>query len=226
MSVLRAKLAGMRLRLALLPILLTVILIVACGGDDDGVERTATADDGTAGAQAISPGRIYIPSIDVEARLTSRQLVVWEPLPSPEGTRDVAIYDFGSERSDLGGTPGEGGNVVLSGHSLGIVGCEPAEPPCNAVFSGLRRVAAGSAVDLNLQGRLLQYQVVAMCNLPTLQFNDELYRRTTEEQSTLLTGAGNWNSEVGWSHVLIVIAKPAPRTAFEACPQGTFTGRP
>ncbi len=116
MSVLRAKLAGMRLRLALLPILLTVILIVACGGDDDGVERTATADDGTAGAQAISPGRIYIPSIDVEARLTSRQLVVGEPLPSPEGTRDVAIYDFGSERSDLGGTPGEGGNVVLSGH--------------------------------------------------------------------------------------------------------------
>ncbi len=216
----------MSLRLAILPLLLAVSLVAACGsdGDDDGVEPAA--EDATANPPAISSGSIRIPSIDVDAPLTLKQLVVGEPLPSPDGIHDVAIYDFGSMEDALGGVPGEGGNVALSGRNLGIVGCAPAEPPCNAVFRRLTSVDPGAAIDLTWRGELLRYQVVAMCNLPTLQFDDRLYQRTAEEQLSLFTGVGRWNSEVGWSHVLIVIAKPAPRTAFEACPLGTFTGRP
>lgn len=66
---------------------------------------------------------------------------------------------------------------------------------------------------------------MAKCSVPTLQFSDDLYQRTVEEQLTLMTGVGSWNNEVGWSHVLVIIAKPAPRTAVEACPQGTSSVR-
>jgi hypothetical protein len=197
------------------------LLLAACGGDNDAVP-TVTPDAGAAQPQATgSDGAIFIPSIGVGAPLTLKRLVPGEALPSPDGADDVAIYDFGSELVGLGGAPGQGGNVVLSGLNLAVEGCIGGEPPCNAVFRDLRRVAPGSAVELLWQGETYRYQVVAMCSVLAVAFGDGLYRRTAEEQLTLLTGAGNWSSESGWSHVLIVIAKPAPRTALEPCPAGT-----
>lgn len=208
-------------RLIFLSVLLPALLLAACGGGDSDVAPTATAETTLNETLANSPGSIRISSIEVDAPLTLKHLVVGEPLPSPDGTTDVAIYDFGTEASTLGGFPGEGGNVVLTGRNLAIVGCAPAEPPCNAVFRRLNRIDPGSPIEVEWQGELLEYQVVAKCSVPTLEFNDSLYRRTAEEQLTLMTGVGNWNNEVGWSHVLVVIAKPSPRTAIEACPQGT-----
>ena len=211
----------MRLRLSSLALLSVAALAIACGGSGEEPVPTATAETTTADSLANSPGSIRIPSIGVDAPLSLKHFVVGEPLPSPDGTSDVATYDFGTEADALGGFPGEGGNVVLTGRNLAIVGCAPAEPPCNAVFRGLNRIAPGSPIEVEWQGGLLEYQVVAKCSVPTLQFSDDLYQRTVEEQLTLMTGVGSWNNEVGWSHVLVIIAKPAPRTAVEACPQGT-----
>ena len=204
-------------------------LHVACGGDDKAPAPTPIATTAAGGAQpqaSSSDGAIFIPSIEVGAPLTVKVLVAGQPLPSPDGPNDVAIYDFGSDAPGLGGVPGEGGNVVLSGLNLAVEGCIRGEPPCDAVFRRLRTVDAGSNIDLLWQAETYRYQVVAMCSVPTANFGDGIYRRTTEEQLTLLTGAGNWRSDSGWSHVLIVIAKPAPRTALEPCPEGTRTGRP
>jgi hypothetical protein len=203
-------------------LLASCLLLVACGGDDATPAPTATSDAGAAQPQATgSDGAIFIPSIGVGAPLTLKRLVPGEALPSPDGADDVAIYDFGADLPGLGGTPGEGGNVVLSGLNLAVEGCIGGEPPCNAIFRDLRRVAPGSDVELQWQGETYRYQVVSLCSVPAVAFGDGLYRRTAEEQLTLLTGAGNWSSESGWSHVLIVIAKPAPRTALEPCPAGT-----
>jgi len=207
----------MRLRrlLVLLPL---AVLLVACGGDD-GVEPSATRDGAAAGSALTSaPDSISIPSIDIDATLTRKQLVPGEPPPSPDGPYDVAIYEAGPELADLGGSPGEGGNVVLAGESVALQGCVGAEPPCNAVFVSLRRIEPGAAVDLFWQGETFNYQVVARCFVATADFDEALYRRTAEEQLTLITGTGSWDNVRGWSHVLIIIAKPAPRTALESCP--------
>jgi len=199
-------------------------LLAACGGDDDSPVPTATSDAGAAQPQDLGrDGAIFIPSIGVGAPLTLKRLVPGEALPSPDGPDDVAVYDFGPDLPGLGGAPGQGGNVVLSGLNLAVEGCISGEPPCDAVFRSLRHVAPGAEIDVLWRNETYRYQIVAMCSIPTAAFGDGLYRRTTEEQLTILTGAGNWSSEGGWSHVLIVIAKPAPRTAVEPCPGGTET---
>jgi hypothetical protein len=204
---------------------LPLILATACfGGGSDGDPAPGPTD--APPARSDAPDSISIPSIDVDAPLTLRELVPGQPLSSPDGPYDVAIYDFGPQLRALGGAPGEGGNVVLAGENLGLVGCVGADPPCNAVFRDLRAVDPGAAVGLTWRGSVYTYQVVSMCNIPTALFDDGLYHRTTEEQLTLLTGAGAWSSESGWSHVLIVIAKPPPRTAIERCPEGAVAGRP
>jgi hypothetical protein len=186
------------------------------------VAPTATPDEGAAQpVESGMDGSLFIPALNVGAPVSLKQLVVGEALPSPDGPMDVAMYDFGAGLPDLGGSPGQGGNVVLSGEALALTGCI-AQPPCNGVFAGLHRVPPGSDVNLFWQGETYHYQIVALCYVATNQFSDDLYLRTPEEQLTILTGAGQWSSETGWSHVLIAIAKPAPRTATEPCPEGTF----
>ena len=198
------------------------LFVAACGGSNDEPPPTATPDETIeATSEANEPDSISIPVIDVDAPLTPRQLADDSGLPSPEGPYDVAIYDFGSGRSDLGGAPGQGGNVVLGGQNLALQGCVGADPPCDGVFRSLRQLSGGEALDLAWQGNAYRYQVVAMCVVPTAAFDDSLYTRTAQEQVTLLTGAGAWDNQRGWSHVLVVIAKPAPRTAIEPCPEGT-----
>jgi hypothetical protein len=201
----------------------TLVLVVACGGSKTDATPTATPDTGAALPSTSGiDGSLFIPSLEIGAPITLTKLVVGEPLPSPDGPRDVAMYDFGPDLPELGGAPGHGGNVVMSGLSLALEGCIGAEPPCNAVFAPLFRVAPGANVNLFWEGETYEYQIVSLCYVPTESFSDDLYLRTAEEQLTMLTGAGSWSSESGWSHVLIAIAKPAPRTAVEPCPEGTF----
>jgi hypothetical protein len=205
----------MRLLLILLPL---AVLLAACGGDEEDAAATATPDAAGGAPAGSGVDSIRIPSLNVDAPLTPKQLVPGEPPPSPDGPYDVAIYEAGAELADLGGSPGEGGNVVLAGESVALQGCVGAEPPCNAVFVSLRRIDPGAAVDLFWQGKTFNYQVVARCFVATADFDEALYRRTAEEQLTLITGTGSWDNVRGWSHVLIIIAKPAPRTALESCP--------
>jgi hypothetical protein len=167
-------------------------------------------------------GSLSIPSLEIDAPVVLKRLRRGEALPSPDGRDDVALYEFGSELAGLGGAPGQGGNVVLSGRNLAIEDCEPAQPPCNAVFRSLRQIEAGALIELSWMSASYSYQAVSRCLVPTVTFGDGIYRRTTEEQLTILTGAGNWG-ENGFTHVLIVIAKPAPRTAIEPCPEGTIS---
>jgi hypothetical protein len=201
--------------------------VVACGlGGDPEPTPTPAPPPGAAQPELDGfEGALFIPSIEVGAPVGLKPWVVGEALPSPDGANDVAMYDFGDE-SRLGGLPGQGGNIVLSGRSLALAGCEPAEPPCNGVFTALFRIEAGAEIELLWRGETYKHQVVAMCNVLASAFVDNVYANTGEEQLTLLTGTGNLDLNRGWTHVLIVIAKPAPRTSVEPCPLGTEPGRP
>jgi hypothetical protein len=210
---------------ALLSVFTVVLigLIFGCGGGDKDVAPTITPSSGSSASQPSTgnaDGSLSIPSLEIDAPVVLKRLHRGEALPSPDGPDDVALYDFGSELAGLGGAPGQGGNVVLSGRNLAVDNCEPAQPPCNAVFRTLRNIQPGALIELKWMNDSYSYQAVASCLVSTVTFGDGIYRRTNEEQLTLLTGAGNWG-ENGFSHVLIVIAKPAPRTAKEPCPEGT-----
>jgi hypothetical protein len=189
------------------------LLLAACGAD-----APPAADVPVSPAAARDA--VVIRSLDIEAPLTLKQFQSGAPLPSPDGPHDVVLYDFGGLR-DLGGAPGEGGNVVLSGRSISDVGCVRAEPPCNGVFLRLRFIAPGERVDVSWRGSSYRYQVVSVCGVVAAQFSDRLYMRSAEEQLTLITGVGTLGPS-GFPIVLVVTAKPAPVTAGEACPAGTL----
>lgn len=208
-----------------IPAVFLLVMLTACsgGGDDEGPTPTATPE---AGARSNAPDSIRIPSIEVDAPVTLKQLVPNQPLPSPDSPDEVVLYDFGAALPGLGGSPGQGGNVVLAGENVNLRSCPDGPPPCLAVLGMLQVLEPGSAIELTWQGRVYKYQLVALCSVLTPDFEDGLYKRTAEEQLTLITSAGAWTPQTGWSHVLIGIAKPAPRTAIEACPEGTSEGAP
>lgn len=193
---------------------LLAALIIGCSGDDAGAEAKRTS------APTAAPrDGIVIPSLGIDAPLTLKKFQPGAALPSPDGPYDVVLYDFGSLAA-LGGSPGHGGNAIMSGRSVSDVGCKSAQPPCNGVFVRLRFVAPGERIDVTWRGSAHRYQVVSICGVPVAQFSDNVYRRTAEEQLTLLTGVGDL--ETGFSIVLVITAKPAPVTASEPCPAGTL----
>jgi hypothetical protein len=191
------------------------LLLTGCSGNDDDEAPRPSATPVAAGRDSI-----VIPSLDIDAPLASKAFQVGVPLPSPDGPDDVVLYDFGNQPG-LGGAPGAGGNAVMSGRSVSDVGCVRAEPPCNGVFVSLRRIALGDEIEVKWHGVRYLYQVVSLCGVQTSQFTDAVYRRSAEEQLTLLTGVGTLSSS-GFSIVLVVIARPAPVTAAEQCPPGTL----
>jgi sortase (surface protein transpeptidase) len=213
-------------RQVLLTVFLSLLaLVAACGGGGKNAAPAATPNDAGAGPQGTSAvDSIVIPNAGVDAPLTLETLTVGQALPSPNGNNDVALYDF-SAIPGLGGLPGRGGNIVLSGRSISDIDCGSQVAPCPAVFALLLKVAAGDSVTINWQGHEYNYQVVSVCNVAVADFGDTLYHTTTEEQLTILTGAGSL-SETGFSSVLIVIAKLSLRTAMEPCPAGTSAGAP
>jgi sortase (surface protein transpeptidase) len=205
-------------------LLVLAVWLAACSGGDDAPTAAPTPRPTTA---AVG-GTISIPSLEINAPLTPKALVEGVALPSPDGAKDVALYDFGRARGvsgPLGGAPGEGGNVVMSGRSISDVGCAPAEPPCSGVFGALSAIALGDRIDVNWRGGDYRYQVVSVCNVASARFGEGLYSRTAQEQLTLLTGAGALGPG-GFTHVLVVIARRAPVTAAEPCPAGTNDGPP
>jgi hypothetical protein len=202
-------------------LLLAALVLAGCSGGDKGPAPTETVEPLTASAG----DSLRIPSLEIDAMLTLKQ-VTQGVLPAPDSPYDVALYDFAAGSSGIGGTPGDGGTVVMGGRNLAVDGCLGAQPPCDGVFRRLRTIEPGAAVDVVWQSETYHYQAVAVCNVPASAFDDGLFQHGAEEQLTLLTGAGSWDERSGFSHVLIVVARPAPRTTTESCPAGTRTGRP
>lgn len=195
------------------------LLLVACSGGD----KTSSSSAGKAAATAVPRDSIVIPSVGIDAPVSLKRYQLNAALPSPDKAEDVALYDF-PVATKLGGSPGAGGNVILAARSLSEIPCGAKPAPCEGAFFQLPRAKPGDRIDLNWQGKAYHYQVVSVCNVAAARFGDTLYLRTATEQLTLLTGIGTVGEQVGFSNVLIVIARPAPVTTAEPCPDGTNTG--
>lgn len=147
-----------------------------------------------------SPTRIAAQTIALDApvvemgwRVAERagqQVSEWE-LPNTE-----AAWHRNSAR------PGEGSNVVISGHNASTGG---------QVFAGLDELQVGDEITVWADANSFVYQVVDKTIIRTFAASDEAdaYLRTVtestdHEQLTLITCWPNWSN----THRLIVIAEP------------------
>ncbi len=145
--------------------------------------------------------RIVIPAASVDAPITLKTIPPsGGVLPSPVGPDDVVFYDFAGF-DGLGGYPGSGGTIVLSGHvDYGGGYCnngrEP--PPCTAVFWDLTQLKQGDVVELHLANGTHRYRVSSSDNIGATQqekWDDVWTTAESGERIALITCGGDFNRE-------------------------------
>ena len=142
---------------------------------------------GEPGRGPFTGERLIIPSIRVDAPLVAVKVGADGSMPSPPSLTEVAWYDF-SGMPSLGGSPGNGGNVVLAGDA-GRTGVGL------GVFSALARAAPGDFVLIRLTGGEVCYRI----EFNKLAFTTEVdfgvvVRATAEESVTLITAGASADS--------------------------------
>jgi LPXTG-site transpeptidase (sortase) family protein len=132
-------------------------------------------------------GRLVISAIGIDAPLTVKVVGSDGAMPNPNGPEDVALYDF-SVFGGLGGWPGVGGNVVLSGH----VDYHDYGP---AVFWRLRELQPGNEIELRLDdGSVIKYTVKWSRTVGDAGAGwDSIVASTTKESLTLITCEGTFD---------------------------------
>ena len=147
-------------------------------------------------AASTGPSRVVISKIGVDAPLVVKGIDASGVMQVPDGPEDVAWYGFTAR-------PGEGGNIVLSGH-VDFRGYGP------AVFARLRELTRGDIVEVRLRdGSAYQYVVTQSVayeaeGAPV----EEIVGPTSRETVTLITCDGTFNgASLGYSHRLVVRAE-------------------
>jgi LPXTG-site transpeptidase (sortase) family protein len=156
-------------------------------------------------ATPVVPGtgpadRIVIPDARVNAPITLKQVPPGGgALPSPNGPDDVVFYDF-QAFPGLGGYPGSGARIVMSGHvDYGGGRCKngTVPPPCTAVFWDLTDLQNGDFIELHLTDGVHRYRVTDSDNIgPNEQAKwDEVWKATPQETIALITCGGDFNRQ-------------------------------
>ena len=216
-------------RLVWASITLSMLFLLACGGDDGtmpaGTNATqppstladatnTPAPTATPAATAtpepftIVPGdSIRIPKIGVDVQM---ELLVVSPegrMPDPEDDTRAGIYDFSQVSPGLGGPyggqPGSGNTIVYAHY---------ARQDGPRAFLNLPTLVAGDEIEISLAGQSYRYTTVIACNTTATQF-DIIVARTEVETLTLLTQAES-------SSRILVIAERTPNSLPRACPSG------
>jgi LPXTG-site transpeptidase (sortase) family protein len=142
------------------------------------------------------PVRLVIASIGVDAPLTVKGLNERRDMEVPDGPEDVAWYAFTAR-------PGQGGNVVLSGH-LDYHNYGP------AVFARLGDLKPGELVEVHtLDGEVFRYSVSLAVSYEALRAPaQEIVGPTSRETLTLITCGGSFDRTTQqYSHRLVVRAE-------------------
>lgn len=218
------RLLGNRIALAAIAIALVAVVIVAValasggGGKTEeavllpsstpspspSVEPSATLQPQPT-ATPVIPGtsptdRLVIGKANVDAPLHTKAVPAsGGVLPSPDGPDDVIFYDFAAW-DGLGGYPGSGGRIVISGHvDYGGGYCKngTVPPPCTAVFWDINKLQAGDMIEIRLSSGVQQYRVTSTDNLgATDQAKwDDVWKSTSKESIVLVTCGGDFNRE-------------------------------
>jgi LPXTG-site transpeptidase (sortase) family protein len=142
------------------------------------------------------PVRVVIGGIGVDAPLTVRGVDENGDMEVPSDPEDVAWYDFSAR-------PGEGGNVVLSGH-VDYRGYGP------AVLARLDELERGDMVELHAaDGSIFRYGVTVTVSYEAESAPaEQIVGPTARETVTLITCGGRFDQAAGqYSHRLIVRAE-------------------
>ena len=145
--------------------------------------------------------RIVIEKANVNAPITLKTVPpTGGELPSPLGPDDVVFYDFAGFEG-LGGYPGSGGTLVLSGHvdyggGYCDNGTEP--PPCTAVFWDLSQLDDGDVIELHVANSVHRYRVAGSDNIGATEQEkwDNVWKSSPDgERIALVTCGGDFNRE-------------------------------
>jgi LPXTG-site transpeptidase (sortase) family protein len=150
---------------------------------------------------AGSDDRIVIEKANVDAPITLKTVPAnGGALPSPNGPDDVVYYDFAGFPG-LGGYPGAGGTIVISGHvDYGIGYCHNGTlpPPCTAVFWDLSKLENGDVIEIHLSNGVHRYKVTGSDNLGADDQEkwDSVWKSAEgTERVVLITCGGDFNRD-------------------------------
>jgi LPXTG-site transpeptidase (sortase) family protein len=131
-------------------------------------------------------------------------------MPNPNGSDDVAYYNF-SAWPGKGGAPGQGGNSVFAGHvDSGRAPCKngTVPPPCEAVFWDINKLQIGDEVQVVIGSNTYRYRVTsnAPVNAETGDW-DSIVAARQQETITLITCGGDFNPATReYDHRQVVVA--------------------
>jgi len=181
-----------------------VFIGLKAGSENDGIDSfvAAAASPTPAGAVATPsdapPTRIVIPSIGVDAPITTKGLDANGVMEAPNGPEDVAWYAFTAP-------PGSGSNAVFSAH-VDYHGYGP------AVFADLKKLEKGDLVEVHTaDGAVHRYEITLSLSYPAETApSEEIVGPTSREVITLITCAGSFDQAARrYSHRLVVRAESA-----------------
>jgi LPXTG-site transpeptidase (sortase) family protein len=123
---------------------------------------------------------LLIPSIRLDARITTAGLTPDNVMEVPANPFEVAWYTFTAP-------PGTGGNAVFTGHvDHHAVG--------RSIFWNLRKVKVGDLVEYRaLDGQVFRYRVYAIATMPASAPANDVVAQTATEIMTLITCSGSFN---------------------------------
>jgi LPXTG-site transpeptidase (sortase) family protein len=127
----------------------------------------------------LSPSRLVIPRIGVNARIESRGLDAYRNMLTPKDFHDVAWFNQGP-------MPGQPGNALLNGHVDWWTG--------SAVFTRLGELRPGDKVIvIRGDGTRLTFKVTGRQTVAAGARVASLFARSKAATLTLITCAGAWN---------------------------------
>jgi LPXTG-site transpeptidase (sortase) family protein len=143
-----------------------------------------------------SGDRLSIPKFGINAPLTYKSVGPNGQMPDPEGSDDVAYYNF-SNFPGFGGAPGRGGNAVFAGHvDSGHNRCDYGKtpPPCAAVLWNLSKVAIGDEISVQISGTVYTYRVTSATSVSETADWQPIVSATAKESVTIITCGGSFNA--------------------------------
>lgn len=154
--------------------------------------------------------RLVIDKFGINAPLSYKTVGSDGVMPNPNGSDDVAYYNF-SAWPGKGGAPGQGGNSVFAGHvDSGRAPCKngTVPPPCEAVFWDISKLQVGDEVSVVIGDNTYRYRVTsnAPVNAETGDW-DSIVSARAQETITLITCGGDFNNTTReYTHRQVVVA--------------------
>ena len=161
--------------------------------------------------------RLRVPAIGLDAAVAAHVIPSGEGMPDPYGPADVAWYDF-RNYPGMGGTPGQGGNAVFSGH----VDYNATVPYARVryrgpgVFEGISRLKAGDTVQVTRGGSTYTYLGTTSESIAedSPRWKSIWSSNVRVETVTLFTCTGTFNpADLSYSHRIVVRAERVEGTA-------------